>query len=98
LTFVDHHPFSVPHYLFFVIPVSVMEKRKRTKNFTVHPPHHLVYTNIPASQPANNTTNIHTTHAMGIMQSMALLTHPFEAGRGHDTEPTNPDGLYQESR
>ena len=56
-----------------------MEKIKRTKNFAAHLPHHLVYMNIPASKPTNNTTNIHTTHTVGIIQPGTPPTHPFKA-------------------
>jgi hypothetical protein len=56
-----------------------MEKRKRAKISAVHLPHHPAYTNIPTRQPANDTTNIRTTHSVGIAQPIALLTHPFDA-------------------
>jgi hypothetical protein len=56
-----------------------MEKRKRTKNFAVHLPHHLAYSNIPAPKPTNDTTNIRTTHTVGIIRPVAPPTHPFEA-------------------
>ena len=56
-----------------------MEKRKRTKNFAVHLPRHLAYSNIPAPKPTNDTTNIRTTHTVGIIQPVAPPTHPFEA-------------------
>jgi hypothetical protein len=54
-----------------------MEKRKRTKNSAVHMPRHLAYTNIPPAM--NDTTNIHTTHTVGIIQPVAPPIHPFEA-------------------
>ena len=54
-----------------------MEKRKRTKHSAVHMPRHPVYTNIPP--PTNDTTNVRTTHAVGIIQPVAPPAHPFEA-------------------
>jgi len=56
-----------------------MVKQKRTKNFAVHLPRHLAYSNIPAPKPTNDTTNIHTTHTVGIIQPGAPPTHPFKA-------------------
>ena len=56
-----------------------MEKRKRTKNFAVHLPRHLAYSNIPTPKPTNNTANICTTHTVGIVWPIAPPTHPFEA-------------------
>jgi hypothetical protein len=55
-----------------------MEKRKRTKNSAVHPPRHPAYTKIPARQLTNDIAATRATCTVGIMQPVALLTHPFD--------------------